>query len=261
MCKLRCRVRIFVDTERGRLTSETAQGSRSIDLYSDEAFQILSGLWLKVGWNQKYTYTFSWLGRPVIQLPEDLIRLQEVIYRVRPDVIIETGVAHGGSAVFYASVMKAFGRGRVIGVDIMVRPENRRAIEAHELAGQITLIEGSSTDIAIVDQVRSLVSSRDKVLVVLDSRHDKAHVLAELRLYGPLVTSGSYIVATDGIMRDLTEVPRGRPDWARDNPAEAAREFAREHPEFSIEPPPWSFNESTLSTDVTHWPDAWLRRA
>jgi cephalosporin hydroxylase len=231
-----------------------------MDLYSDQAFQLLSALWLKVGWNQKYTYTFSWLGRPVIQLPEDLVRLQEVIYRLKPDVIVETGVAHGGSAVFYASVLKAIGKGRVIAVDIMIRPENRRAIEAHELSGQISLIEGSSTDMAVVNQVRSLLSVGDTVLVVLDSRHDKAHVLEELNLYGALVTPGSYIIATDGIMRDLRDVPRGRREWAHDNPAEAAAEFASEHPEFSIEPPAWTFNESTLNANVTQWPDAWLRR-
>jgi cephalosporin hydroxylase len=254
-------VRLVVDSRRRLLTSETDQGSVTVDLYSDEAFQLLSALWLKVGWNQKYTYTFSWLGRPVIQLPEDLVRLQEVIYRVKPDVVIETGVAHGGSLVFYASVLKAIGKGRVIGVDIMIRPENRRAIESHELSRQISLVEGSSTDIAVVETVRSLVSERDAVMVVLDSRHDKGHVLEELKRYGPLVTPGSYIIATDGIMRDLHDVPRGRPDWATDNPAEAAAEFAREHPEFSLEPPTWSFNESTLDTNVTHWPDAWLRRA
>jgi cephalosporin hydroxylase len=254
-------MRLTVDSDKRLLTSETDKGSVTVDLYSDEAFQLLSALWLKVGWNQKYTYTFSWLGRPVIQLPEDLVRLQEVIYRVRPDVIIETGVAHGGSLVFYASVLKAIGKGRVIGVDIMIRPENRRAIESHELSRQISLVEGSSTDIAVVDKVRSLVSDGDAVMVVLDSRHDKAHVLEELKQYGQLVTSGSYIIATDGIMRNLHDVPRGRPEWARDNPAEAAAEFAHGHPEFSLEPPAWSFNESTLDMGVTHWPDAWLRRA
>jgi cephalosporin hydroxylase len=254
-------MRIIVDSNSRVLTSETDQGSVSMDLYSDEAFGLLSDLWLKVGWNQKYTYTFSWLGRPVIQLPEDLIRLQEVIYRVKPDVVIETGVAHGGSLVFYASVLRAIGRGRVIGVDIMIRPENRRAIEAHELSSQISLVEGSSTDIVVVEQVRSLVRKGETVLVVLDSRHDKAHVLEELRLYGPLVTPGSYIIATDGIMRDLDDVPRGRPEWANDNPSEAAAEFAREHPEFSREVPTWPFKESTLNANVTHWPDAWLLRA
>jgi cephalosporin hydroxylase len=253
-------VRLTVDSHRKILTSETEDGSVSMDLYSDEAFSILSALWLKVGWNQKYTYTFSWLGRPVIQLPEDLLRIQEVIYRVRPDVVIETGVAHGGSAVFYASLLRAMGRGKVIGVDILIRPENRRAIEAHELAAHITLIEGSSTDPAVVAQVRSRVGRDDRVLVILDSRHDKAHVREELELYGPLVTPGSYIIATDGIMRDLHDVPRGRPEWARDNPAEAAAEFARSHGEFSLEAPAWPFNESTLSRSLTHWPDAWLRR-
>jgi len=232
-----------------------------MELYSNEAFELISQLWLKVGWNQKYTYTFTWLGRPVIQLPEDLLRIQEVIFRLKPDVIIETGVAHGGSAVFYATLLRAIGKGRVIGVDILIKPDNRRAIESHELAELITLVEGSSTDTATVSSVRSLVSPSESVLVVLDSRHDKAHVLRELELYGPLVTPGSYIVATDGIMRDLADVPRGGgPDWRSNNPADAAKAFVRDHPDFILEAPAWRFNESSLASNVTHWPDAWLRR-
>src|SRR5678815_3421901 len=111
---------------------------------SPEAFRILSKLWLRSGWDAKYVYSFTWLGRPIIQLPEDLLRLQEVIYRVKPDVIIETGVAHGGSLIFYASLCKAMAKGRVIGVDVEIRAYNRSAIEAHELSSYITLIEGDS---------------------------------------------------------------------------------------------------------------------
>ena len=250
-----------VDTERGTLMLESNGESVSMDLYSDEAFEVLSRLWLKVGWNQKYTYAFTWFGRPVIQLPEDLVRLQEVIYRTKPDVVVETGVAHGGSSVFYASLFAALGRGRVIGVDISIRPHNREAIEAHELASRIALVEGSSTDPAIAAKVRSMIAPSESVLVVLDSRHDKGHVLRELELYGPIVTPGSYIVATDGIMRDLGNVPRGRPDWEGDNPAAAAIEFAARHPEFTLGQPAWPFNESNLTKNVTYWPNAWLRRS
>ncbi len=233
---------------------------REYSLYSKEAFEALSHLWLKVGWNEKYPYTFSWMGRPLIQLPEDVMRIQEVIYRLKPDVIIETGVAHGGSLILYASLCKAMEKGRVIGVDIEIRKHNRQAIEAHELNSFITLIEGSSTDAAIVAKVASLVKPAETVLVILDSNHSKQHVAAELAAYSPLVTIGSYIVATDGSMEFLHDVPRAGENWQQDNPAAAAREFAAEHPSFAIEQPAWPFNESTLNQNITHWPSAWLKR-
>jgi cephalosporin hydroxylase len=167
------------------------------------AFRILSQLWLRSGWDNKYVYSFTWLGRPIIQLPEDLIRIQEVIYSVRPDVIIETGVAHGGSLIFYASLCKLLDKGRVVGVDIEIRPHNRAAIESHFLSPYITLIEGSSIDRSVVSRVRELIKPDETVMVMLDSCHTKSHVLSELEAYGPLVTPGSYIVAMDGIMEHL----------------------------------------------------------
>src|SRR5713226_1357945 len=145
---------ITIDTDRETLVCESKAGPQSLPLYSDAAFTILSRQWLKVGWNQKYPYTFSWMGRPVIQNPEDMIRIQEVIYRIQPDVIVETGIAHGGSLIFYASLFKAMGKGRVIGVDIEIRPHNRKAIEMHELSGLITLVDGSSTASETVAKVK-----------------------------------------------------------------------------------------------------------
>ncbi len=253
-------MKLTIDTDAGTLTEEAAE-SRTLSLYSREAFEILSREWLRVGWDQKYSYTFSWMGRPVIQLPDDMIRMQEVIYRLKPDVIVETGVAHGGSLVFYASLCKAMGQGRVIGVDIEIRPHNRRAIEDHELFPLITLIEGSSVSSETIEQVRSLIQPDEKVLVILDSCHTKAHVKAELEAYHPLVSIGSYAVATDGIMQSVHDVPRGNPGWQDDHPSAAASDFAAAHPEFVIEQPTWPFNESTLTQNVTHWPGAWLRRA
>ena len=253
-------MKLTIDTTRNTLIQETETQTRVLSLYTKEAFDLISQLWLKVGWNQKYAYTFSWMGRPIIQLPEDTIRVQEVIYRVKPDVIIETGVAHGGSLVYYASLCKAMGKGRVIGVDIEIRPHNRKAIEAHELFPMITLVEGSSTEAGIVSHVKSLVKPKEVVMVILDSCHTKQHVLAELEAYHDLVTPGSYIVATDGIMKDLNDVPRGNPEWGRDNPAAAATEFAQKHADFVLEQPAWPFNESELNENITHWPGAWLRR-
>ncbi len=176
-------MKLTIDTENQELIQEINGDSKIIPLYSNEAFELLCQQWLTLGWNQKYTYTFSWMGRPVIQLPEDLLRIQEVIYQVKPDVIVETGIAHGGSLIYYASLFQAMDKGRVIGVDIEIRPHNRKAIESHELFPFITLIEGSSIEPEIVSQVKSLVKAGESVMVVLDSCHTKQHVLAELESY------------------------------------------------------------------------------
>lgn len=254
-------MRLLIDTDAKILQVEDARNETlELGLYTPEAFAILSDEWVRLGWSLKYAYGFSWLGRPIIQLPEDLLRIQEVIWDLKPDVIIETGVAHGGSLIFYAGLCRIIGSGRVIGVDIEIRPHNRKAITEHSLAPCITLIEGSSTAPEVVDQVRSLVTPNDRVLVLLDSNHTKAHVLAELEAYHDLVTAGSYIVATDGVMRQVADRPRGQPDWSWNNPAAAATDFVARHPEFVLQPPPRTFNESPLSENVTHWPDAWLRR-
>lgn len=253
-------MKVIIDSIEQTLTEEQDGVRRVMPLYSREAFESLSRQWLKVGWDQKHTYTFTWMGRPIIQLPEDLVRLQEVVYRVKPDVIVETGVAHGGSLVFYASLCKALGKGRVIGVEIALRPHNRQALEAHELFPFITLVEGSSVAPDVVARVKGLVKRGEVVLVLLDSLHTKEHVAQELEAYHDLVTPGSYVVATDGIMRDLHDVPRGKPEWLWDNPAVAAAEFLRRHVEFVMEQPSWPFSESHLTENVTHWPGAWLRR-
>ncbi len=253
-------MKLVIDTTAKTLNIENDETNRSLPLYSKEAFELISHQWLKVGWDQKYPYTFSWMGRPIIQLPEDMIRIQEVIYRVKPDVIIETGVAHGGSLIYYASLFKAMGKGRVIGIDIEIRPHNRKAIEAHEMAGYITLVEGSSTAPEIVDAVKKMVKPGETVLVILDSNHTKQHVADELAAYHDLVTTGSYIVATDGSMKDLYDVPRGSPDWEWDHPTAAAAEFAQTHHDFVLVQPAWPFNESELTENITHWPGAWLNR-
>ena len=253
-------MKMTLDTETRTLTLVENGRTETLPLYSRQAFEAVSRQWVRVGWNQKYQYTFSWMGRPVIQLPEDMLRMQEVIYRLQPDVIVETGVAHGGSLIFYASLCKAMDKGRVVGIDIEIRPPNRQAIASHALSPLVTLIEGSSTAPEVVRQVRGLVKPGETALVILDSNHTYAHVAAELEAYAPVVTPGSYIVATDGIMLDLADVPRGMPGWETDNPSAAAREFAQRHPEFAIEQPAWPFCESDLTANITHWPDAWLKR-
>jgi len=209
----------------------------------------------------KYLYTFTWFGRPIIQLPDDMFRVQEVLYNLKPDYVVETGIAHGGSLVFYASLFEAMGHGRVIGVDIEIRKHNRAALEAHELFHRIDLIEGDSTAPDVLERVRGLVTPGSNVIVFLDSNHSFDHVRRELELYAPFVSPGSYIVATDGIMKDLVGSPRSAPDWGTNNPFEAARDFLQSHPEFVLREPAWRFDESVgLRKGVTQWPGAWLER-
>lgn len=251
---------ITIDEDAGTVTVQDSGGERVLPMASAEAFAAVSKAWLRCGWDTKYVYGFSWMGRPIIQLPEDMIRIQEVIYDLRPDVVIETGVAHGGSLIFYATLFKAMGKGRTIGVDIEIRPHNRLAIESHELFDYISLVEGSSIDASIVDQVRSQIGPDESVLVILDSNHSKSHVMGELESYGPMVTAGSYIVACDGIMGEIVGAPRTEDDWGANNPTQAAIDFAAAHPEFIIEEPAFPFNEGMIDQRVTYWPGAFLKK-
>jgi cephalosporin hydroxylase len=252
--------KITIDTGSGQVRVEDATGEAVYGIGTPEAFAAISRAWLRSGWDAKYVYSFTWLGRPIIQLPEDLIRIQEVIYRVKPDVIIETGVAHGGSLVFYASLLAAMDRGRVIGVDIEIRPPNRAAIEAHPLSSRITLIEADSILPETVARVADEIGQPGAAMVVLDSKHTRDHVLSELRLYSRFVTVDSYIVVADGIMESVAGAPRTSPDWTWNNPRRAIAEFLEENPDFEISEPSWLFNEGMVTVRVTYWPDAYLRR-
>jgi cephalosporin hydroxylase len=252
---------LTIDEAGGLVIVQRADGTQAEHaLDTPDAFEAVSAAWLRCGWDTKYVYSFTWMGRPVIQLPEDMIRIQEVIWRLRPDVIVETGVAHGGSPVFYASLFSAIGGGRVIGVDIDIRPHNRSAIEAHPMASFITLIEGSSTDPASVATVRAAIRADETVLVLLDSNHSRAHVAEELAAYAPLVTPGSYIVACDGIMQQVAGAPRTAPDWTWNNPITAVDEFLAHRAEFVLEEPEFAFNEGAVRNRVTYWPKSFLRR-
>ena len=251
---------ISIDLEKGLVKVEDGHRSDEHPLSSPEAFSLISQVWLRAGWDTKYVYSFTWLGRPIIQLPEDMVRLQEVIFSVQPDVIVETGIAHGGSLVFYASLCKAMEKGRVVGVDIEIRPHNRKALEEHFLSPLITLIEGSSTAPETVERVRAEIRPGEKVIVLLDSNHTKEHVLAELNAYAPLVSRGSYIVAMDGIMEQVVGAPRTQPDWTWNNPRRAALAFVESNPDFVIEEPPFLFNEGQVTERVTYWPAGFIKR-
>lgn len=225
-------------------------------------FEAIAEAYTRSGWGAKHSYGFAWFGRPVIQLPEDLVRLQEAVYAIRPDVVVETGIAHGGSLVFYASLLRAMNHGRVIGIDIDIRPHNREALEAHPLRPSITLIEGSSTAPETVDRVRAALQPGERVFLVLDSAHGREHVLAELEAYAPLLAIGDFIAVADGIMRDVSGMPRTQPDWNEDNPASAVADFLTDHPEFERAVPPRPFDETPGLPDVvTYYRSGWLRRA
>lgn len=190
----------------------------------------------------KYSYNFSWLGRPIIQYPQDMVAMQELIWSIQPDLIVETGIAHGGSLILWASLLElnaACGgsqEGHVVGVDIDIRAHNRSAIEAHPMNRRITMIEGSSVDPEVLADVGRAAADAERVMVCLDSNHTHAHVLAELEAYAPLTTVGSYCVVFDTVIEELpAEMFPDRPWGPGDNPQTAVAEFLASHPEFEID--------------------------
>ena len=256
----------MIDTTARTLTRqggpETNFSETTVGLFTKEAFETLSLEWVRVGWSLQYYHNFTWFGLPILQLPEDMLRLQEVIYAVRPAVIVETGVFQGGSLLFHASLLEAMGMGqaRVVGIDREIPRHTRESIGRHPLRRHISLIEGDSTDPQVVTQVADLAGSAAPMLVILDSDHTQQHVATELECYAPFVTKGSYIIATDGIMKDIADVPRAQPEWKTDNPRTAADDFAARHPEFLREEPPWLTHDGPLTENVTYWPGAWFKK-
>ena len=213
----------------------------------------LSMAWmLRAGLGGNYSYNFSWLGRPIIQFPQDICAMQELIWQIKPDLIIETGIAHGGSLILTSSMLSlldycdAVEKGvmldpkvpsrRVLGLDIDIRAHNREAIEAHPMANRIEMIEGSSIDPAIIEQVQEIASNYERVLVCLDSNHTHKHVLAELEAYAPLVSEGSYCIVFDTLIENMpAETFADRPWGPGENPKTAVWEYLKTHPEFVID--------------------------
>jgi len=184
----------------------------------------------------KYSYNFSWMGRPIIQYPQDIIAMQEILWQVQPDLVIEIGIAHGGSLVFYASVLELIGTGQVLGIDIDIRKHNRRAIEGHPMFKRISMIEGSSVCENVFKQVKEAAKDKQTILVSLDSNHTHEHVFKELELYAPFVTKGSYLIAFDTVIEDMPEGSFPDRPWGKgDNPKTAVSEFLKTHDEFVID--------------------------
>lgn len=198
--------------------------------------------WMNLANRQKYSYHYEWMGRPIIQYPQDILAMQELVWAIQPDLIIETGIAHGGSLIFLASMLElnaACGGpkdARIVGVDIDIRAHNREAIEAHPMSRRIDMVQGSSIDPAIVEQVRAMARDKQRVLVSLDSSHTHEHVLAELEAYASLVTPGSYCVVFDTVIEDMPADMFPDRNWGPgDNPKTAAHAFLKDHPEFQID--------------------------
>ena len=228
---------------------------------NDAAWQKVSADWLRTAFEKKYMYNFSFMGRPIIQTPVDMMAMHEIIWQVQPDLIIEMGIAHGGSIIFSAAMLElnaACGGpadAEVLAVDIDIRAHNRAAIEAHPMARRITMLEGSSVAEEIVAQVKEKAAGKKKILVVLDSNHTHDHVLAELNAYAPLVSVGSYCIVFDTIVEDLPdEMWENRPWKKGDNPKTAVWEYLKTHPEFEID----KTIENKLMITVA--PDGYLKR-
>jgi cephalosporin hydroxylase len=221
----------------------------------DQPLKEASRRFLLESGRNNYSFNFSWLGRPVIQIPQDLFVLQELIWKTRPDFIIETGIAHGGSTIFFASMLELTGKGKVIAIDIDIRPHNRNEIEKHPLSHRIVMLEGDSVSPELVSQVTSMVKGAEGILVCLDSNHTHEHVLKELNLYAPLVTVGSYCVVFDTGVEDLPpEMIIDRPWGPGNNPKTAVWEFLQHDDRFVIDK---EIEEKILLTAA---PDGYLRR-
>ena len=233
--------------EQERADEITAQGQ-------DAELHALSRAWMNAANARKYSYHFTWMGRPIIQYPQDIIALQELLWEVKPDLVIETGIAHGGSAILSASLLELIGHGAVLAIDIDIREHNRAAIEAHPMAKRIRLVQGSSIDPEVVAQVQAAAAGQ-RVLVILDSNHTHDHVLAELEAYAPLVAVGSYCVVMDTVIEDLPAESFPDRPWARgDNPKTAVRRWIAAHPEFEVD----VARDAQLLVSVA--PEGYLRR-
>jgi len=225
-------------------------------LKKDHDVQALSRMWLREITRHKYAYNFNWMGRPIIQFPQDMIAMQEIIWDVQPDLIIETGIAHGGSLIYYASLLEMIGgEGYVLGIDIDIRAHNRKAIETHPMFNRIQMIEGSSVSDEVAAEVAEQAKGKKSVLVVLDSNHTHEHVLKELNIYAQHVTRDSYIVVFDTLLDDMPDdLVQNRPWGSDNNPKTAVREFLNGTDAFEVD----KNIESKILITVA--PDGYLKR-
>ncbi|HKC63769.1 MAG TPA: cephalosporin hydroxylase family protein [Pyrinomonadaceae bacterium] len=214
------------------------KNQRTIErMAADVSLRELTRVWFNAIQSYEYSYHFTWLGRPIIQFPQDVLAIQEIIWKVKPDLIVETGVAHGGSVIFSASMLELIGGdGIVVGIDIDIRPHNRAEIEKHPMFKRIELIQGSSIDQTVVDRVNSLAADKERVMVILDSNHTHEHVFRELELYSPLVKKESYLLVLDTVIEDMREDLVGDRPWGVGNsPRTAVNEFLKINDRFVVD--------------------------
>lgn len=201
----------------------------------DKKFQEKTRAWFKDSWKYEYQYHFRWLGRPILQFPQDIIATQELIWKVKPDLIIETGIARGGSIIFSASILELIGKGKIIGIDIDIRKHNKKEIEKHKMMKRITMIEGSSISKKVINHVYKLAKNKKKIMVFLDSNHSHKHVLEEMIVYSKLVKKGSYMIVFDTMIEDMPKDFFDRPWNVGNNPKTAVKEFLKINQRFKIE--------------------------
>lgn len=234
---------------------ENEKHSNIRKMSEDNSLLDLSRKWFIASSSYRYSYHFTWLGRPIIQFPQDIVAMQEIIWRVNPELIIETGIAHGGSLIFYASILELLGgQGSVLGIDIDIRKHNRVEIIKHPMYRRINMIEGSSLEPEVVDQVLGLAQGKNPVMVVLDANHTHEHVLKEMQLYSPLVSKGSYLVVFDTVVDDMPEDFYVDRPWGKgNNPKTAVHEFLRTNDRFEVD------KEIQRKLLITSAPDGYLR--
>ena len=252
-------VKIVIDSAAHSLILGEGQSEHTIDLFSKAAFDVLSLQWIQMGQAIGYHRNFSWFGHRVLHLPEDLIRLQEVVCRLRPDVIVETGVSGGGLLLFNAMLCQALGSGRVIGIDRDIDSGAREASGHRMLGSRISLVKGDSTSRDVINSIDRMIAADESVLVILGSRHTE-EIAQELELYSRFVTSGSYILAAGGNLDASADVQGGLPVGVSHQPSAAVTEFAAGHPQFRQKQPRQPIENNDISGSVSYWPDAWLER-
>jgi cephalosporin hydroxylase len=228
-------------------------GQEEVKLYTKEGFEMLSNLWIKVAAEFKVNYELTWLGRPIIQFGSDMIMLQELIWEVKPDIFIETGIAHGGSLIYTASLFEMIGNGRVIGIDIDIREHNKVAILAHPMFKRISMIEGSSVADSTILALEKQLESGKKIMVMLDSNHSREHVLNEINLYSKYIPVGSYLIVQDGAQKWVADIPRGKAEWMDDNPLNAIDDFLKVNSDFVVD-------ETYTRLGITQSPKGFLKR-
>jgi len=210
--------------------------------------------WVDLAFDYEYVYHFRWLGRPIIQFPQDMVAVQELIWKIKPDFIIESGIARGGSLIFYASILQLMNHGKIIGIDIDIREHNKKEIEKHFLFKRIKMIQGSSTDPIVIDQIKKIIKNKKKIMILLDSNHTEEHVLKELEIFSKFVGSGSYIIVFDTIIENMRKHHFKNRLWNHgNNPRTAISKFLKQNKRFKID------CDITKKLLITSCPDGYLK--